>query len=288
MNRRTFLSCPDPPRPGRTRPAQPNIIWMMADDPRLRRCRLLRQKWIHTPNIDRLATEGLRFTDGYAGCTVCAPSRSVLMTGLHTGHTPIRSNPGGVPLLPSEHTVAETAAQCRLCHGPVRQVGPGRYRHHRRALEARLRRVLRLPAPGSRPTSQYPRFLYSNEREYPLKGNDKPGRQTYANDVMHEKSLDFLRRRKGGPFFLYTSFTMPHSEPHVPDDSIAPYRGKIPNGPLYHQANGRLKDPARTGPRLCRHGLARGPLRGQHHAPAEGTGPGARHPGLLPPATTAA
>jgi arylsulfatase A-like enzyme len=65
------------------------------------------QNSIQTPNIDRLAAEGTLFRTAYAGCTVCAPSRSALMTGQHTGHTPVRSNPGGVPLLDGEATVAD-------------------------------------------------------------------------------------------------------------------------------------------------------------------------------------
>ena len=65
------------------------------------------QKIIQTPNIDRMAAEGIRFTDAYAGCTVCAPSRSVLMTGKHMGHTSVRANSGGVPLLAEDVTIAE-------------------------------------------------------------------------------------------------------------------------------------------------------------------------------------
>ncbi|MBM3756372.1 MAG: hypothetical protein FJW38_20575 [Acidobacteria bacterium] len=69
------------------RPQRPNIVWIMADDLGWGDLGCYGQKHIRTPNIDRLATEGLRFTDVYAGCTVCAPSRSVLMTGIDMGHT---------------------------------------------------------------------------------------------------------------------------------------------------------------------------------------------------------
>lgn len=74
---------------------RPNIICIMADDLGYADVGCYGQKHIRTPHIDRLAAEGMRFTDAYAGCTVCAPSRSVLMTGLHMGHTSVRSNPGG-------------------------------------------------------------------------------------------------------------------------------------------------------------------------------------------------
>jgi arylsulfatase A-like enzyme len=65
---------------------------------------------------------------------------------------------------------------------------------------------------------------------------------------MNEKALDFVRRQKDGPFFLYMAWTIPHFEPHVPEDSMAPYRGKVPAGKKYSQANGRLKEQPELGP----------------------------------------
>jgi len=85
---------------------RPNILWIMADDLGYGDLGCYGQKHIHTPNIDRLATEGMRFTDCYAGSTVCAPSRCVLMTGLHTGHARVRGN-ARVPLEPDDITIAE-------------------------------------------------------------------------------------------------------------------------------------------------------------------------------------
>jgi arylsulfatase A len=86
---------------------KPNIIWIMADDLGIGDLGCYGQKHIRTPNIDRIAAQGMKFTDAYAGCTVCAPSRSTLMTGMHMGHTRVRSNPGGVPILASDVTVAQ-------------------------------------------------------------------------------------------------------------------------------------------------------------------------------------
>ena len=86
---------------------KPNIIFIMADDLGYRHLGSYGQKKIRTPNLDIFASEGMRFTQCYSGSTVCAPSRSVLMTGLHTGHTPIRGNSGGIPLLPEDTTVAD-------------------------------------------------------------------------------------------------------------------------------------------------------------------------------------
>ena len=107
MKRRAFLAasagaalagCAGAPRPEQTggeRP--PNIVWIMADDLGWAHLGSYGQKEIRTPRLDELARQSLRFTNAYAGCTVCAPSRSALMTGLHTGHTPVRGNSGGLP-----------------------------------------------------------------------------------------------------------------------------------------------------------------------------------------------
>ena len=107
MHRRTFLSALAAGAVAAPATRKPNIVWIMADDMGYGDPGCYGQKWIRTPNIDKLAAEGLRFTDGYAGCTVCAPSRSVLMTGLHTGHTPIRNNGGYRYLYDDDVTIAD-------------------------------------------------------------------------------------------------------------------------------------------------------------------------------------
>ena len=89
---------------------RPNIILIMADDLGYGHLGCYGQQTIQTPHIDRLSEEGARFTQAYAGCTVCAPSRSVLMTGYHTGHTTVRGNSGGIPLRDEDLTVAESAS----------------------------------------------------------------------------------------------------------------------------------------------------------------------------------
>ncbi len=112
LRRREFLggaaSALLAPTRGNSAPMRPpNIVFVMADDLGYRDLGCYGQEQIRTPNIDRLASEGLRFTDAYAGCTVCAPSRSVLMTGYHMGHTSVRANTGGVPLLAGDVTIGE-------------------------------------------------------------------------------------------------------------------------------------------------------------------------------------
>ncbi|RKY06056.1 MAG: N-acetylgalactosamine-6-sulfatase, partial [Planctomycetota bacterium] len=114
--------------------ARPNIIFIMADDMGYADLGCYGQKHIQTPNIDRLAEEGTRFTDCYAGSTVCAPSRSVLMTGRHTGHTRVRGNHGKaggvgpqkrVPLKPEDVTVAEVLKKAGYATGVTGKWGLG-------------------------------------------------------------------------------------------------------------------------------------------------------------------
>src|SRR6187399_2204579 len=99
---------------------RPNIVFILADDLGHGHLGCYGQKQIQTPNIDRIAKEGLRFTQAYAGCTVCAPSRSVLMTGLHTGHSPVRNNGGQFVMRDEDVCVAEilkAAGYATVCIG---------------------------------------------------------------------------------------------------------------------------------------------------------------------------
>ncbi|MBI5281461.1 MAG: arylsulfatase [Candidatus Solibacter usitatus] len=242
MNRRQFVTgaaaSPALLRGAAKRP--PNIVWIMADDLGFGDLGCYGQSYIRTPHIDRLAAEGTLFRTAYAGCTVCAPSRSSLMTGQHTGHTPIRSNPGGVPILPGETTVAELLRSAGYATGLFGKWGLGDigtegvpWEHGFDEFFGTLHQA--------HAHFQYPRFLYDNAREFPLPGNQDQGRKTYANDVIAGRAVDFIRRRKDKPFFLYHSPTMPHFEPHVPEDSLAEYRGRFPTGKPWSQPNGRLK-----------------------------------------------
>ena len=88
-------------------PRKPNIVFILADDLGYGDIGPYGQRQILTPNLDRLAAQGLKFTNAYAGAAVCAPSRSVLMTGLHTGHTAVRANAGTIPIRDEDVTVAE-------------------------------------------------------------------------------------------------------------------------------------------------------------------------------------
>ena len=96
---------------------KPNIIFIMVDDMGYHDLGCYGSKTIKTPNIDRMAKEGIRFTDCYSGDTVCASARSTLMTGYHKGHTPVRGNSGGIPLFPEDITVAEVLKNAGYVNG---------------------------------------------------------------------------------------------------------------------------------------------------------------------------
>lgn len=211
------------PRGGRP----PNIVFILADDLGIGDLGCYGQKVIRTPNIDKLAAEGMRFTGAYSGCTVCAPSRSVLMTGYHMGHTSVRGNTGGQSLSSSDVTIPQLLKQAGYVTGGFGKWGLGdlgtegvpwqkgfdRFFGYLHQIHAHF---------------FYPRFLMDNNERHLLAGNEKGGRQTYSHDVIASKALEFIEANKSRPFFCYVPFTIPHWELLVPEDSLAEYRGKMP------------------------------------------------------------
>ena len=191
----------------------PNIVFIMADDLGYGDLGCYGQKVIQTPNIDRLAGEGMRFTSCYAGSTVCAPSRCALMTGLHTGHARVRSN-ARVPLEPDDVTVAEVLKSAGYATGIVGKWGLGE------------------PETTGIPTQQgfdtwfgylnqahahnyYPDYLWRNEERVPLDNVVEDGvaskKVTYSADRFEHEALDFLEQHQEDRFFLYYAATLPHA-----------------------------------------------------------------------------
>jgi arylsulfatase A-like enzyme len=218
--------------PGDAPPRPPNIVLLLADDLGYGHLGCYGQDKIRTPNLDRMAAEGVRFTQYYAGNPVCAPSRSCLMTGLHGGHTSVRINPGGTPLLDSDVTIAEVLKPAGYATGIFGKWGLGD-----------------IDTPGV-PWKQgfdeffgylhqvhchfyYPAFLWQNDRKVPLEGNAGGKRGEYSHDRIVREALDFIRRHKDRPFFAYVAFTIPHTELLVPEDSLSEYRGKFPEEKPY-------------------------------------------------------
>lgn len=215
-------SCGSAPNYGK-----PNIVFIMADDLGYAHLGSYGQEKIRTPNIDRLAVEGMKYTQFYSGSTVCAPARSVLMTGLHTGHTSVRGNTGGLPLEPDDVTVAEVLKEAGYTTGLFGKWGLGDH------------------GTTGEPSSQgfdeffgylhqvhahfyYTPFLWENDRQFPLEGNEDGARTTYSHDVITDRALQFVRDKQEEPFFLYVAYTVPHTELLVPEESFAEYDGQFP------------------------------------------------------------
>lgn len=231
---------------------KPNIVWIMADDLGIGDLGCYGQQIIRTPNIDRIAAEGMKFTDAYAGCTVCAPSRSTLMTGKHAGHTTVRSNPGGVPILASDVTVQQvlkTAGYATGCFGKwgIGNIGTdgAPWRHGVDEFYGYLHQ--------SHAHWYYPQFLFHNDQKDMLPGNENGKRVTYSHDAIAEKALSFIRRNQDKPFFCYVPFTIPHLELLVPEDSLREYRGKIPDSKPYPNERKHYAD--QPEPRACYAGM---------------------------------
>jgi len=214
------------------RPDRPNIIFVMADDLGYGDLGCYGQKHIRTPNIDRLATEGTRFTDVYAGGSVCAPSRCVLMTGKHLGHARVRGNAssvGGVgpqgrgPLEPEDVTVAEVLKPAGYATGISGKWGRGEPEStgipNRQGFDQWFGYLNQKHA-----HDYYPEYLWHNQERVELKGNLDGKRQQYSHDLCAEFALDFVRRHKDRPFFFYAAWTLPHGKYEIP--SVAPYQDR--------------------------------------------------------------
>ncbi len=193
----------------------PNIIFILADDLGYGELGCYGQAQIGTPNLDRMASEGLRFTDFYAGSTVCAPSRCCLMTGLHTGHAWVRGN-ALVPLRHEDKTVTEVLKQAGYTTGLIGKWGLGEPETSgvptRKGFDEFFGYLNQKHA-----HNYYPEYLWQNDTKVRLEGNTegKPGvstdRRVYTPELFEQKAEDFITRHKGHPFFLYLSPTIPHA-----------------------------------------------------------------------------
>ncbi|WP_026777283.1 arylsulfatase [Polaribacter sp. Hel_I_88] len=225
---------------------KPNIIYILADDLGYADLSVYGQQKINTPNIDMLATRGMLFTQHYAGAPVCAPSRSSLMSGQHTGKTSIRSNSkapnveeGQPPMSGETVTVAEVLKQAGYVTGAFGKWGLGYIGSEGDPNNQGFDEFF-----GYNCQTQahrfYPTHLWNNREKYFLEGNDWKNTVTYSADVIHEKALGFIEKNKDKPFFMYYPSTLPHAELLVPNDEIfkaqkekfgaeVPYKGKNGN-----------------------------------------------------------
>ena len=225
--------------------SKPNIIYIIADDLGYGDLGSFGQQQIQTPNLDRMASEGMRLTQHYSGSTVCAPARSVLMTGFHSGRTQIRGNReqlpiGQYPMMYGTVTIANLLQKQGYATGGFGKWGLG------------------YPGSSGVPSLQgfdeffgflcqrrahffYPEFLFHDVRgrelqKVFLEGNvvdddpsARPGsgrpinRVHYSADVIHNESMRFIEENRNRPFFLYYPTQIPHASLTVPDESLALY-----------------------------------------------------------------
>ncbi len=206
-------------------PRRPNIILIQADDLGYGDLSCYGQRRFATPNIDRLAAEGTRFTQYYSGSTVCAPSRASLMTGLHTGHAPIRGN-GDHPLRPEDLTVAELLRGAGYATAVVGKWGLGTVdttgRPDRQGFDESFGFLDHTHA-----HRQYTDHLWKNGEAVPVDLE-----KDYVNDLFAASALEFIGRNAERPFFLYLAFTVPHAELRAPDEAVAPHRGRFAESPF--------------------------------------------------------
>ncbi|MBY0528345.1 MAG: arylsulfatase [Gemmataceae bacterium] len=213
----------------------PNIVFILADDLGTFELGCYGQKKIKTPNIDRLAADGIRFTNFYAGNAVCAPSRCVLMTGKHPGHAFIRTNvsvkPEGQQPIPADSiTIAKllkakgyaTGATGKWGLGPVGSTGDP----NKQGFDLFFGYNCQGHA-----HSYYPTYLWRNDKQVMIEGNDGKTGKTYSHDLIEAEALTFLKDNKDKPFFLFVPFTVPHMAMQVPEDSLKEYLGKWDDPP---------------------------------------------------------
>jgi len=203
---------------------KPNIIYILADDLGYGDIGVYGQEQFGTPNIDNLAQHGLLFTQHYAGSTVCAPSRSALMTGLHTGHTFIRGNKspgeeGQFPLKAAAITIAEVLRKAGYATGAFGKWGLGFVGTEGDPNNQGFDQFYGYNCQGLA-HRYYPTHLWENGNKILLEGNDTHKTSVYAPDLIHAKTLDFIKEQANNPFFLYIPSVIPHAELIAPKDSI--------------------------------------------------------------------
>lgn len=204
----------------------PNIIYILADDLGYGDLGSYGQQHIRTTRIDQLAREGLRFTQHYAGGPMCHPSRCVLFTGLHTGHSRIRGN-SKLPLHPEDYTISQMFRQAGYATGGIGKWALGDVGTAGAPWEKGMDEFFGY-LDQTHAHTYYPDHIWLNGERFEIPGNSHGARTVYSHDLFADRALDFIRRHRQQPFFFYAAFTIPHAEVTVPEDSLAEYQGRWP------------------------------------------------------------
>ena len=231
---------------------KPNIVYILADDLGYGDLSCYGQEKFGTPAIDRLARDGMKFTQHYSGSTVCAPSRCALMTGLHTGHAQVRGNKparpeGQSPMKAGTVAIPTLLKQAGYVCGMFGKWGLG--------------------APGSTSDPMeffdefygyncqgqahnfYPGHLWHNREKVGLDG------KTYSHDLIMKAALDFIADNKDEPFFCYMPVTIPHAAMHAPKELHDKYRKQFPQfeGKTGKYAGPKVQNPVAAFPAMVEH-----------------------------------
>jgi arylsulfatase A-like enzyme len=198
---------------------RPNIVFILADDLGYGDLSCYGQERLSTPNIDRIAKQGTRFTQAYAGSTVCAPSRCALMTGRHTGHCRVRGNRNPeVPLQPEDLTVAEALKKGGYRTGIFGKWGLGYTGTpgvpNKKGFDEFFGYHTQLQA-----HTYYPHNLYDNQNDFTIAANFGTKSRRYAPDLITERALKFIDDSRANPFFLYFASTIPHANNELGRDT---------------------------------------------------------------------
>lgn len=201
--------------------APPNVIHIMADELGYFEPGFMGGKNIQTPHLDRMAAEGMKFTNMFAGSSVCAPTRCCFLTGKHGGHASVRANGGGTPLRADETTIAAMLKPLGYATGGFGKWGCGGRDStgvpERHGFDVFLGYYDQVHA-----HTYFPPYLIRNSAEVPLAGNHGGAKgQTYAQYVIHDAALKFIRDHAQQPFFAYLPYTPPHGNFSIPDSDPA-------------------------------------------------------------------
>jgi arylsulfatase A len=194
---------------------KPNIIFILSDDIAMGDVGAYGQKKIKTPYLDQMAKEGTRYMQAYCGTTVCAPSRTSLMTGLHTGHSPVRANfeadpEGQFPLPLDTLTVAQVLKDAGYATACMGKWGMGMFDTSGSPFRHGFDHFFGYNC-QRHAHSYFPTYLYRDDKRFTLEGNTGKGvGKTYAQDLIAQDTLDWVKAHKDGPFFMFYSVTLPH------------------------------------------------------------------------------
>lgn len=215
---------------------KPNIIYILADDLGVGDVGVYGQSLLKTPRIDQLASEGMRFTQHYSGSSSCAPTRSCLMTGQHTGHTRVRSNGDG-PLLPGDITIGEVLKEVGYKTAAIGKWGVGEIETSGVPWEQGFDYFFGYLNQRNA-HHHYPPFLWRNDEQMLYPGNPEM-RTHYSHDEFTREALTFIQENKDEPFFLYVPYTLVHVDLDVPANSMEPWIGKIEETEPYGTPGGQ-------------------------------------------------